>query len=295
MSGTYLTSMAQWLRNAGLNVIEQAGWQSRARGSGGYTNGRPWCIMWHHTASNPSSDGQGDVNFIITAQDAPLSNLYINRAGTVWVIAAGATNTNGKGGPYTVSKGTIAADSMNTAAIGIEVANNGVGEPWPQAQIDAFFATSIALTQALGLRPDDICSHTVWAPGRKIDPAQAVSVQGPWKPTSVNSSGSWNLNDIKAECKARANGILPPVPNPPAKGAFVFTILSIEGAAFGAMLDDKGIAGGSISWLNPQRYNAYVDLNVPILELTTAVLLNCDLIGPIPPQFTRANFANVAP
>jgi hypothetical protein len=168
--------------------------------------------MWHHTASTTSP--QNDANYICyNASDAPLSNLLLTREGAVWVCAGGATNTNGKGGPFTVSKGTVPLDSMNTYAVSIEAANNGVGEPWPQVQIDAYFKLSLMLTQRLGLRPDDICGHVHWAPGRKIDPATAAAVQGSWRPRSINSSGSWNLDDMRSECRRRA-GVTPPDPGP---------------------------------------------------------------------------------
>lgn len=208
----YLTDMADVCRRAGLSVVEQAGWQTRARSSGGYADGRPTCIMWHHTAS--STTPANDVSYIINAQDAPLSNLYLARDGTVYVIAAGATNTNGKGGPLTVSRGTVPADSMNTYAIGIEAANSGVGEAWPQVQIDAFFTLSNALCAAYGLLPTDVASHAAWAPSRKIDPATAAAVQGPWQPRSINANGTWNVDDLRSECARRA-GAAPPTPTPP--------------------------------------------------------------------------------
>ena len=39
----------------------------------------------------------------------------------------------------------------------------------------------------------------MWAPGRKIDPATAAAVEGPWQPFAVNTSGTWDLNDLIAE------------------------------------------------------------------------------------------------
>ena len=215
MGSVYLTGLAAWCREAGLTVIEVDGWQTRARGSGGYDSGRPWCIMWHHTASKTSAEN--DVNYICFGNpDAPVSNLYLARNGDVHVCAAGATNTNGKGGPVTMSKGTIPLDSMNTYAVGIEAGNDGVGEPWPQAQIDAYFALNNILTAKLGLRPSDCCTHQVWAPSRKIDPATAAAVQGPWRPDSTTSSGTWSLTDVQDEAIERATGTLPPPdPSPP--------------------------------------------------------------------------------
>jgi hypothetical protein len=213
----YLTDLADVMRRAGLTVVEQSGWQKRARGSGGYDSGRPWGVMWHHTASPSSWDGRKDADYITTGDsDAPLANLYIDRSGAVWVCAAGATNTNGKGGPFTGwSKGTVPADSMNTYAIGIELGNAGTGEPWPECQTDAAFAASIACSSAYGLKVDDVCSHNVWAPTRKIDPATASAVMGPWSPRSSTSSGTWHLEDIKSECRRRSSSTpAPPTPLP---------------------------------------------------------------------------------
>lgn len=200
-SARYLIEMADVLRAAGLSVVEVDGWETRARGSGGYQGSAPWCVMWHHTASNASPEN--DVSYIINAEDAPIANLYLARDGAVWVCAAGASNTNGKGGPFEVSRGVVPLDRMNEYAVSIEAANGGTGEPWSEVQIDAFFRTSLALTDWLGLEPDDALGHFDWTPGRKIDPARAEAVEGPWKPRSVNSAGTWNLDDIRAELLRR--------------------------------------------------------------------------------------------
>lgn len=212
----YLTDMADVLRAAGCNVVEQAGWQTRARSSGGYADGRPWCVMWHHTASAPGTSAASNVSYIISGSpDAPIANLYLHNDGTFYVCAAGATNTNGKGGPTPFSKGTVPLDSMNTYAIGIEAGNSGVGEAYPQAMIDAYFKGSNALAAAYGLQPTDLCSHAEYAPTRKIDPATAAAVQGPWQPRSINSNGTWNVDDIKAEAQNRATPGPGPIPLPP--------------------------------------------------------------------------------
>jgi hypothetical protein len=205
MGARYLTDMADVLRDAGLAVTEQDGWQTRARSSGGYDGSRPWCIMWHHAASAPGASTESVANYASYGKTStPVCNLVLGRAGDVIVCAAGATNTNGKGGPFGVSSGVVPLDQMNTHAIGIEAVNTGVGEPWPQQQIDAYFAINNALAAAYGLLPGDCCTHNVWAPGRKIDPATAAAVQGPWQPASTTTSGTWSLEDIVAEAAARA-------------------------------------------------------------------------------------------
>jgi len=108
--------------------------------------------------------------------------VLIARDGAVWVLAAGAVNTNGKGGPLTLPSGvTVPQDQMNTRAFGMEIANSGVGELYPAAQVAAAFTVSLTLAATLGLRPDDVATHALWAPTRKIDPATAAAVGGPWR------------------------------------------------------------------------------------------------------------------
>lgn len=201
----WLTGLADWLRDAGLYVVEYAGWETRARSSGGYS-GLPLCVMWHHTASPASWDGQRDANYIaIDDEDAPLANLYIERSGAVYVIAAGATNTNGKGQSLSFSRGTVPTDSMNQYAVGIEMGNDGVGESWPVEQIDAAFTVSNVVNAKLGNQPTDLATHNFYAPDRKIDPATADAVSGAWQPWSCNGSGSWDVQAVRQEASRRAS------------------------------------------------------------------------------------------
>jgi hypothetical protein len=160
------------------------------------------------------------------------------RDGVVWVLAAGATNTNGKGNAKTFSKGTVPADSMNTHAVGIEICNDGIGEPYTQTQIDNTFKVSLCLMRHLGLQPTDCETHADYAPDRKIDPARAGStVQGSWHPESINSSGTWSVTDLRAEHERRWNAPLPPpdggvMPDEETVKAWVREVLD-EGTAFG--------------------------------------------------------------
>jgi hypothetical protein len=211
MGSRYLTDLADVVRGAGLDVQEEGGWQSRARGSGGYSGGLPCAVMVHHTASGPSSDGQPDVDYMCYRADArPIANLYLSRSGKVWVMAAGATNTNGSGGPL----GPVPADSMNSSAIGIEAGNDGVGEAWSVAQQDAYVRLVSALCAHYAIPTGQAWSHAEWAPGRKVDPA------GPcrWTP----AGGTWPM----AEFRADLGTPLPPSPTaevPPMVIVFQYT------------------------------------------------------------------------
>jgi len=220
MSGIYYVELADLLSSAGLRVgvnDQNRGWETRARSSGGFPS-PPLCVFWHHTASQTSIEN--DLAWQCHGcDDAPVGNMTIDREGTVWPVAAGASNCAGKGGPATFSRGTIPADSGNTRGFNIEVANNGVGEAWPVAQIDSYFLTSNTLNAYVGNQPDDVISHALgtgngWT-DRKIDPAKSGSVQGPWRPGGCNgSSDTWVLDDIRAECRRRAGdpGPIPPLP-----------------------------------------------------------------------------------
>jgi len=85
-AGRYLTDMADVLRAAGLEVTEQEGWTTRARSSGGYADGRPSCIMWHHAASAPGSSAENVANYASYGSDvAPVCNLVLGRDGGVIV------------------------------------------------------------------------------------------------------------------------------------------------------------------------------------------------------------------
>jgi hypothetical protein len=213
VSGIYYVDMLEVLKAAGCAVsvgAQNEGWESRARSSGGWS-APPLGLWWHHTAS--SSTPANDLAYMCTgSDDAPIGNLYIDRDGVCWPIAAGASNCAGKGGPYTFSRGTVPLDGGNTRGWQIEVANNGVGERWPQEQVDAFFKASNALNAHVGNQPYDIVTHAAWTfYTRKIDPATADAVEGPWRPRSLNSSGTWSLDDIVTECVIRAT---PPDPEP---------------------------------------------------------------------------------
>jgi hypothetical protein len=292
MGSTYIREMANVLRAAGVRVEVgsiNAGWENRARGSGGF-NGMPIGIVWHHTASSASVNS--DLSYMIDGSpDEPIGNLLLDREGIVWPIAAGGANTQGKGGPAWFSRGTCPIDSGNSNLFGMEVANNGVGEQWPQAQIDAYFAASNALNAHFGNLPTDLITHHEWAEDRKIDPAKAQSVQGPWHPNSINSSGTWSGDDIRAEC-IRRTGSGPPQPTP--SGDLMFTILDVRDTdvTFGGNMDPHGIAA-QITWLSYDRWLTCVNLGAPTVEVNMTDLVNCDLLGAIPPGFGPEHFANV--
>jgi|SRR5215510_1522451 len=206
MGSIYLTWMADAFRAAGATVKEYDNqWKTRSRSSGGFSSA-PLGVSWHHTAGARGASAQSECDYMVKSSDAkPTCNIYIARDGVIWVLAAGATNTSGKGGPLNLSRGQVPLDSANTTTVGMEIGNNGTGEPYPQVQIDAAFLASNVINRQLGNLPSDLFSHNLYAPTRKIDPATAPAVQGPWKPRSVTSSGTWSTDDIRTEATRRAS------------------------------------------------------------------------------------------
>lgn len=180
------------------------GWETRSRSSGGYDSLAGIAI--HHTASNTSPES--DMNYMWHGSpDRPVGAIYLARDGRVTVGAAGATNTQGKGGPLTTSRGTVPLDKGNQNMIAIEAANAGTGEAWPKAQTDAYLALVNALIKGYGFKPGDVYGHYDYCapscPGRKIDPA------GPSPFGTVNPSGTWNI----ATFRSALGGA--PAPEPP--------------------------------------------------------------------------------
>lgn len=289
MGSLYLVEAANWFRSVGLTVIECDGWQTRARSSGGYDS-YPLCVMWHHTASQTSPEN--DTNYMNHGADTrPVANVLIARDGSVWVCAAGATNTNGTGNSQWFSRGTVPADSMNTRAWGMEIANNGVGEIYPQVQIDAAFVASNIINARCGNRADDVCTHEHYSPGRKIDPAGPCA--GRWDPRKINSNQTWNVNDLRAECNRRAN-----IKPPPGDTDMALVLVVEDANAPGAMYRCDGvsktwIADGDMSAQVWMRINESAGGTRPAADgFTYKYMKNGNLdfirscgpiVGPIPP------------
>lgn len=201
--GVWLHNLPTVLRNAGLKVVEFPGWQTRSRSTGGYD--QLLAIQVHHTASSttPANDTAYMWN---NARDKPIGAVYLARDGTVHIGAAGATNTSGKGGPLSTSRGTIPLDGANRYVLSIEAANNGVGEAWPKAQQDAYVKMVGALAKAYGIqvRRGDIHAHHEWTT-RKVDPAGSSRF--------ATGSAKWNMDTFRAEVERST--MPPPDPGPP--------------------------------------------------------------------------------
>lgn len=203
MGSIWLTDLADQLRAHGPPgpIREMPDWKTRGNGAfRGYERLAGICI--HHDASTGSADPTGQRSAYAqcyTDNERPNAALHVAWDGGVWVLAAGATNTQGAGGGlFGLPVDTSGPYVGNGNVIGIEQGNNGVGEPYPAAQQNS----TLWLCQVLpaiygpryGLQLGDVCSHFEWrgALGGKNDPA------GPCR-WNDNRNVRWDMNRFRAD------------------------------------------------------------------------------------------------
>lgn len=212
----WLTELPDWLESAGLRVdVYDNMWSTRSRSSGGYE--KVLGIGIHHDASNINSSERSAADYgWKNASDKPIGAIRLWRDGHILVGAAGATNTMGKGGPLTSTKGKIPQDQGNLYMLAIEAGNNGVGEPWGTPMLDAYIGMVTTLCDRLGLSYNDVWGHAGYVqpscPGRKIDPAGPT----PGYPSLGGTSGAktWKDSDFRALLGTSTQPPHPPEPEP---------------------------------------------------------------------------------
>lgn len=168
---------AQVLRDAGLTVVD-----ARTKGHGTLTIRGG---MWHHDAIGPITqtrgiqvmrDGRPDLK-------GPLCNAWVDRDGTWCLITDDRANHAGNCSSWALNETFNGRapdrDAYDRALIddttignrylyGIEVANNGTSEPYPDPQIHSLAKGCAALNQAWGLGAHHWIHHRQ-ATRRKID------------------------------------------------------------------------------------------------------------------------------
>jgi hypothetical protein len=165
MSVFPLTWMGDAFRAAGLKVVETPGWKARGRPYSFAPRG----VIFHHTASPKGSGAVPSLKICIEGRSdlpGPLCHALVGRDGVVHLIAAGRANHAGLGGPRL----TIPQDSANSYMAGVEVENSGVGEPWPEQQLNVCAQVFATLLMTFNRSEDWLLGHKEWAPTRKIDP-----------------------------------------------------------------------------------------------------------------------------
>jgi hypothetical protein len=170
-----VTWLADVLRNAGLVVEEMEGWKTRGRHSyGGLLDVR--AISCHHTAG-PKTGDRPSLQVVVNGRpglEGPLAQLYLSRAGTWVVVAAGKSNSNGQ---------VINVDYSNAHTINVEAEAAGTGpkdapNDWPTVQFTAYAKGVAAIAVHLKLPVSKVVGHKeiAFPKGRKIDPSFDMTV-----------------------------------------------------------------------------------------------------------------------
>lgn len=153
------------LRDAGLGVVEEPGWQTRGHGDMGLVRG----VLLHHTAGPLHGDAPSLPTVVNGRPDleGPLSQLFLARSGIYHVVAAGKAWHAGAGSWRGITDG-------NGHFLGIEAENAGTpADPWPIAQMNAYVVGVRALLKHIGAPADMAAGHKEYAlpAGRKTDPS----------------------------------------------------------------------------------------------------------------------------
>jgi peptidoglycan hydrolase-like protein with peptidoglycan-binding domain len=178
------------LRAEGLTVRVITGYTTRGNGHDLIPGG----ILLHHTASSIRSGDAGALGICVHGRSdlsGPLCNIHVSRSGVVTVIALRAANHAGKGaskvlaevkagtaaGPDARARGLRDEVGGNTPLIGIEIENDGVGEPWSPALVDAVIRLCAALCKMYGWTSGHVTLHREWT-ARKSDPSLHTDWRG---------------------------------------------------------------------------------------------------------------------
>lgn len=118
----------------------------------------PRIIVIHYTGDNSC---QGAVSWLTSARSGVSAHLVVDKDGTIYQLVpfnvaawhAGKSDYNGQ-------------SNVNAFSIGIE--NVGIGDEWPDTQVEANRQIIAALFANYPI--EDVVGHSDVAPGRKVDP-----------------------------------------------------------------------------------------------------------------------------
>lgn len=201
--------LADVLRGAGLTVVETNGWLGRGRELDAVEG-----VVMHHTASPRASSLQTNLYVVTNGNGVgpgPIAQCLIWRDGACYLVADGKANHAGAGGPWgwlpLSPPGQLS--TANARTIGFECVNDGVGEPWPVAQVIAMELAASAVLRHIGQDESRCLMHSEWAPGRKIDPA-GPNARVALKPGSL----TWSGDSFRDRVASWLTPVAPPPPTP---------------------------------------------------------------------------------
>jgi hypothetical protein len=142
--------LADALRGEGLDVDEVDGW--RMNGDGSFDD--IWGIICHHTGSDDIS-----VTTIARGTDdrpGPLSNVLVNRDGTVTVVAAGVAHHAGTG-----YHPDLPHDGADTRTVGVHADLDG-NQQYPRDQYLSYVRCCAAILRRIDKSASHVLGHHEW-------------------------------------------------------------------------------------------------------------------------------------
>lgn len=202
------------LRAEGVKVVEVGDWRHHNRnhkGPWGPVNG----VMIHHTVTGPKVNGVTLCRDGYSSLPGPLCHGVIRRNGEVHLVGYGRTNHAGGGDPDVLAAvtaesygqtpprpnvGNVDGVDGNAHFYGFECENDGVGEKWSAAQLDAIERVSAAICRAHKWSAKSVIGHLEWSddkndpkgftmPAMRARVATRLSRPAGWTPTT-NTGGT---------------------------------------------------------------------------------------------------------
>jgi hypothetical protein len=290
MTYRWLQDLDQALRARGVIFEEYGDWRNCGRPAS-TGNFDPQGVLCHHTASPSGCSDQDDIDCIMAGNSSapgPISQLYIGRSGSVYILAAGRANHGGKGKRPGID--TSGCADMNAALIGIEAGASGY-DYWPDEQTYTYGEVVFALCDWYGWDVNaDVYLHFTTGPpsggcNSKIDPS------GPWQcEADLGGGQTWNLDVWRAWCLTMGGNA--PSPQPPQPGdqdvALVVANMPSD-QSWACFLANaswapnwNGYVISSMIWITGDEKTNYKAGGLPEMDLNWDALHNIVLEGPLP-------------
>jgi len=145
---------------------------------------KPNFVVIHHTAQDSLAQ---TIKTFFSTKAGTSAHYVISRDGKVVHMVNDYLRANHAG----VSKGGKDTD-LNSSSIGIELDNNGLTDPWPDAQINSLLKLLATLKKTYGIPTANFIGHADIAPKRKNDPKNF-----PWKKLADKGFGYWYDDVLK--------------------------------------------------------------------------------------------------
>ncbi|QPH37654.1 N-acetylmuramoyl-L-alanine amidase [Pedobacter endophyticus] len=145
---------------------------------------KPNFVVIHHTAQDSLAQ---TIKTFFSTRAGVSAHYVIGRDGKVVHMVNDYLRANHAG----LAKWGKDTD-LNSSSIGIELDNNGLTDPWPDAQINSLIKLLATLKKTYNIPTGNFIGHADIAPRRKNDPKNF-----PWKKLAEAGFGYWYDNILK--------------------------------------------------------------------------------------------------